>query len=274
MREAVKVVSAPPRLRLLGQFRLELGSESVELCRNAQRLLAFMGLRGRVSRSVLAGTLWPEVTEAHARGSLRTTLWKLPRAEPPLIGCQGDALLVTPALRVDVHALTRAALGVVQGDGTALHALPLLGLLTGEDLLPGWDEDWVLLERERLRQLRLHALDALAEALIRQGRPALAVEVAWAAVRAEPLRESAHRAMVSAHLAEGNVGEAVRHYEAFRRLLEEELGVGPSSRFARMLPERGGDRARKAAPCTRAFATTGSPSTTLSKGESTSCTSM
>ncbi|WP_329331669.1 AfsR/SARP family transcriptional regulator [Streptomyces sp. NBC_00663] len=270
-------MSASPRLRLLGQFRLELGSESVELCRNAQRLLAFMGLRGRVSRSVLAGTLWPEVTEGHARGSLRTTLWKLPRDEPPLIGCHGDALLVTPALRVDVHALTRTALGVVQGDGTALHALPLLGLLTGEDLLPGWDEDWVLLERERLRQLRLHALDALAEALIRQGRPALAVEVAWAAVRAEPLRESAHRAMVAAHLAEGNVGEALRHYEAFRRLLEEELGVAPSPRFARMLPQRPGDRARqatarKAAPCTRAFATTGSPSTTLSKGESTSCT--
>ncbi|SNX55711.1 DNA-binding SARP family transcriptional activator [Streptomyces sp. TLI_55] len=274
MREAVNVVSGPPRLRLLGQFRLELGSESVELCRNAQRLLAFMGLRGPVSRSVLAGTLWPEVTEGHARGSLRTALWKLPRDESSLVECHGDTLLVTPALRVDVHTLTRTALGVVQGDGTALHALPLLGLLTGEDLLPGWDEDWVLLERERLRQLRLHALDALAEALTRQGRPALAVEVAWAAVRAEPLRESAHRALVSAHLAEGNVGEAVRHYEAFCRLLDEELGVGPSPRFARLFPGRGGDRARKAAPCTRAFATTGSPSTTLSKGVSTSCTSM
>jgi DNA-binding SARP family transcriptional activator len=94
----------------------------------------------------------------------------------------------------------------------------------------------VLLERERLRQLRLHALDALAESLIRQGKPALALEAAWASVRAEPLRESAHRAVVSAHLGEGNVSEAVRHYRAFRRLLHEELGVEPSPRFARMLP--------------------------------------
>lgn len=266
------MVSASLRLRLLGQFRLELGTETVELCRNGQRLLAFMGLRGRVSRTVLAGTLWPEVTEGHARGSLRTALWKLPRGDPPLIGCCGDALLVTPALRVDVHALTQTALGVVRGDGPALHALPPLDLLTEEDLLPGWDEDWVLLERERLRQLRLHALDALAEALVRQGRPALAMEAAWASVRAEPLRESAHRAVVSAHLAEGNVAEAVRHYEGFRRLLDEELGVEPSPRFARMLPEGPRDRARKAAPCTRAFATTGSPSTTRSKGASTSCT--
>lgn len=229
---------SPPRLRLLGQFRLELGTEPVELCRNGQRLLAFMGLRGRVSRTVLAGTLWPEVTEEHARGSLRTTLWKLPRAEPPLIGRCGDFLLITPALRVDVHVLTRAALDVVEDGGPPLRPRPPLGLLTGEDLLPGWDEDWVLMERERLRQLRLHALDELAEALIRQGRPALALEAAWAGVRTEALRESAHRAIVSAHLAEGNVSEAVRHYDSFCRLLDEELGVAPSPQFASMLPER------------------------------------
>ncbi|MEG3626953.1 AfsR/SARP family transcriptional regulator [Streptomyces poriticola] len=234
-------MSAPPVLRLLGQFRLELDTEPVELCRNGQRLLAFMALRGRVSRTVLAGTLWPEVTEGHARGSLRTTLWKLPRNQPPLIGCCGDVLLVTPDLRVDVHTLTRTALGVVEGCGPPPGVHPPLSLLTSEDLLPGWDEDWVLMERERLRQLRLHALDALAEALVGQDRPALAMEAAWASVHAEPLRESAHRALVAAHLAEGNIGEAVRHYEAFSRLLDEELGVEPSPRFARMLPVRPGD---------------------------------
>jgi DNA-binding SARP family transcriptional activator len=231
-----------PQLRLLGQFRLELGTGTVELCRNGQRLLAFMGLRGRVSRTVLAGTLWSEVTEEHARGSLRTTLWKVPRGEPPLIGCCGDSLVIAPALRVDVHVLTRTALDVLADCGSPAHTQPPLELLTGEDLLPGWDEDWVLVERERLRQLRLHALDTLAEALTRQGRPALGMEAAWAGVRAEPLRESAHRAIVSAHLAEGNVSEAVRHYDAFRRLLNQELGVAPSPRFARMLPERLSER--------------------------------
>ncbi|MFI2376654.1 BTAD domain-containing putative transcriptional regulator [Streptomyces sp. NPDC018964] len=236
----MRPVPPPPRLRLLGQFRLELGTETVELCRNGQRLLAFMGLRGRVSRTVLAGTLWPEATEEHARGSLRTTLWKLPRGEPPLIRCHGDTLLITPVLRVDVHALTRTALGVVRDHGPPLYATPPLEALTGEDLLLGWDEDWVLVEREHLRQLRLHALDALAATLIRQGRPALAMEAAWASVRAEPLRESAHRAVVSAHLAEGNVSEAVRHYHAFCRMLNEELGVAPSPQFTRLLPGRTG----------------------------------
>lgn len=232
--EAIKVVSSP-ELRLLGHFRLECNAEPVELCRNGQRLLAFVALRRRVCRTVLAGTLWPEVTEAHARGSLRTTLWKFPRGDQPLIRCSGDSLVAAETLRVDVHAFTETALGVVQGCGPPLLTQLPKGLLEGEDLLPGWDEEWVLLERERLRQLRLHALDALAEALVREGKPALALEAAWESVRTEPLRESAHRAAVSAHLAEDNLIEAVRHYRSFRRLLREELGVEPSPRFARML---------------------------------------
>ncbi|MEV6837069.1 BTAD domain-containing putative transcriptional regulator [Streptomyces sp. NPDC051133] len=232
-------MSYSPELRLLGHFRLECDTEPVELCRNGQRLLAFVALRRRVSRTVLAGSLWPEVTEERARGSLRTTLWKLPRGEQPLIRCSGDSLVTADTLHVDVHAFTETALGVVQGGGPPLTTQLPHGLLRGEDLLPGWDEEWVLLERERLRQLRLHALDALAEALVREGRPALALEAAWESVRTEPLRESAHRAAVSAHLAEGNLIEAVRHYRSFQRLLREELGVDPSPRFTRMLARHG-----------------------------------
>ncbi|MFJ4840460.1 BTAD domain-containing putative transcriptional regulator [Streptomyces sp. NPDC088746] len=197
-----------------------------------------MGLRRRVCRTVIAGTLWPEVTEEHARGSLRTALWKLPRTDPALIRRGGGSLMISPSLGVDVHDLTDTALAVVKGREPPGVRQPL-GALTGDDLLPGWDEEWVLVERERVRQLRLHALDALAEALTLQGKPALALEAAWESVRREPLRESAHRAVVTAHLAEGNLYEALRHYEAFRRLLNEELGVEPTSRFAGMLARAG-----------------------------------
>ncbi|MFJ3093323.1 hypothetical protein [Streptomyces hydrogenans] len=103
-----------------------------------------------MARTVLAGTLWPEVTEEHARGSLRTTLWKLPRGELPLVRCRGDVLTVAPSLRVDIHVLTRTALGVMAGCVPQPGHRPPHGLLTGEDLLPGRDEDRVLLERGRL----------------------------------------------------------------------------------------------------------------------------
>jgi DNA-binding SARP family transcriptional activator len=66
-------------------------------------------------------------------------------------------------------------------------------------LFPGWYDDWVLLERERLRRLRLHALEVLADKLVREGRYGEAVQATYAAVRTEPLRESAHRAVVRVH---------------------------------------------------------------------------
>ena len=56
-----------------------------------------------------------------------------------------------------------------------------------------------------------------------------AVRVGLAVVAAEPLRESAHRAVVGAHIAEGNFAEALRHYETYKRILAAELGLEPSA---------------------------------------------
>jgi DNA-binding SARP family transcriptional activator len=232
----------PLRLHLLDRFRLTCGPASIDVCTGGRRLLAYLGLHRHARRSVVAGALWPDTTEERAQGSLRTALWRLHRGRHPLVCTDQDALSLAGTVSVDAHALAESALRVasapdagalgddVPGDEVSRH------LLLGGDLLPGWDEDWVLFERERLRQLRLHALDALTERLIAQGRHALALETALESVRTEPLRESAHRAVVSVHLAEHNVVEAVRHYRAFRKLLGEELGMEPSPDFTSMLP--------------------------------------
>ncbi len=97
------------------------------------------------------------------------------------------------------------------------------------DLLPGWYDDWVLLERERLRQRVLHALEALSRHLVAAGRIAEAVEAAMTAVGVEPLRESAQRAPVTAHLAEGNRVEARRCLTTYRGILRRELGAEPAA---------------------------------------------
>jgi hypothetical protein len=62
-----------------------------------------------------------------------------------------------------------------------------------------------------------------------------AVQAAYAAVRLEPLRESAQRAVVRVHLAEGHVSEAVRVHESFRAMLADEIGAVPSSRMRRLV---------------------------------------
>lgn len=82
--------------------------------------------------------------------------------------------------------------------------------------------------QESHRQQRLHALERLSTLLRRAGRFPAALQAALAAVACEPLRESAHRRVVEVHLAEGNASEALRHYDAYRRLLAHDLGLAPS----------------------------------------------
>jgi DNA-binding SARP family transcriptional activator len=103
------------------------------------------------------------------------------------------------------------------------------------DLLPDWYEDWVIMERERYRQTRLHALEALCELLMARGQHAKAVDAGLTAVTGEPLRESAQRVLIRAHLAEGNLAEAVRQYRAYRELLRGELGVDGSPELEQLL---------------------------------------
>jgi DNA-binding SARP family transcriptional activator len=106
------------------------------------------------------------------------------------------------------------------------------------DLLPGWYEDWALLERERVRQRLLHAMEAQSRQLAQAGRYGQAVEAAMQAVGADPLRESAQRALVEAHLAEGNWMEARRSLDLYAELLDRELGASPGAEITALLHRR------------------------------------
>lgn len=227
------------RVALLDGFALRLpggraSDGADELPRGVQRLVAYLSLCRRPDRTAIAGELWPEVPEDNAHRSLRSALWRLQKVAPGLVEVSGGSLSLARTVRVDVRELTEWAQHMLDPHTRAdAEAVPDVGL-RGE-LLPGWYDEWVLLERERLRQLRMHALEALAEKLAAAGRYGEAVQAAYAAVVAEPLRESAHRAVVRVHLVEGNLAEALRAYDAFRTLLAEELGVAPSSQMDRLV---------------------------------------
>src|SRR5262249_58835886 len=92
-----------------------------------------------------------------------------------------------------------------------------------------------LLERARCRQIRLHAMERRCDLLPSAGRTAEAIEAGLAVVAVEPLRESAHRALIRAHLAEGNRVEALRQFTLYRRLMRDELGLEPSSEVSALL---------------------------------------
>ena len=83
--------------------------------------------------------------------------------------------------------------------------------------------------------MRLHTLEALAVRFAAMGRSLTLSQPPTQAVRAEPLRESAHRTVVRVHLREGNLVEALRAYDVFREMLWDELGVHPSELMTQLL---------------------------------------
>lgn len=222
------------RLELLGGLRLSRNLEIVPVSLSAQRVLAFLALRERPqARHAIAGALWLEATQEHANGSLRSAVWRLNCSVPGVLAATGDRLSLAGDVDVDLHRARAMAERVLESDAAAPTDIAA-GLLT-QDILPDWDEHWLALERERFRQSRLHALEALSERLVSEGRFGKAVEAGMAAVAADPLRESAHRAVIRTHLAEGNRGEALRQYRACGEMLHECLGLSPSIELQRLL---------------------------------------
>jgi DNA-binding SARP family transcriptional activator len=226
-----------PELALFDGFDLRFGDEFRRPCVGEQRLVAALALRGRLPRSTAAGLLWPDAAESRAQGNLRTALWRLARICPRLVVVDGEHLALDRDVGIDVHRFLSWADRMIRGDPVDDPDVAAARAFRAE-LLPGWYENWVIAEREQLHQLRLHALEALAGGLARLGRHAVAIEMALAAIQIDPLRESAHRALIAVHLDEDNLSEAARHMRVFTRLLRDELGVAPSPRMIELVATR------------------------------------
>jgi two-component SAPR family response regulator len=142
-------------------------------------------------------------------------------------------------LVVDVHHARALARRLIDSDAPeedvdiGTQAVAALS----DDLLPGWYDDWAVIAAEDWRQLRLHALEAVARRLTAAGRLAEASSAALAAVRAEPLRETSRAALVRVHMAAGNQSDALGEYERYRVLLHAELGLEPTEKLQQLLDD-------------------------------------
>ena len=223
------------RLALFDGFELRYGSRVVPLPLTAQRVLAFVALQEHsVLRRYVACMLWVDSTEEHATSSLRSVLWRLRRSGHNLIEVEGPRIRFAPGVAVDVHEVTAWSRRLLDTDPDQMTDHRGRGYVLG-DLLPDWYDDWVLLERERLRELRVYAFEALCERLTVRGSYAAAMQAAQSVLKLEPLRESAHRLLVRIHIAEGNQSEAIHHYQLYRKLLQGELGLQPSAQMEQLI---------------------------------------
>ncbi len=231
-------VNGDSTIQLFGGPRVLRGGVSQDVPEGSKRLLVLVALSdGRVERRKAAGQLWPEVEEARAAGNLRSAHWRLRSAGIDVLESDGRTLNLSTGTVVDLEILCSWAFRVIEGRATAtdlqLESLPRDAL----DLLPGWCDDWVIFERERVRQRLLHALEAMSRQLSTRSRHAEAVEAAMTVVAADPLRDSAHRTLIEAHLCEGNVTEARRAYRFCRETFRCELGIEPSAGLRACLRE-------------------------------------
>jgi DNA-binding SARP family transcriptional activator len=227
------------RLALLGGFELRTGGNRLELSLPSQRLVALLALQeAPLLRSYVASMLWVEGSEEHVAGCLRSALWRLRACQCPLVEATRTRLRLSPLVSVDWRVLSHEYRDFLINPGPVDPGVFTSSWMAG-DLLPDWYDEWVLVERERFRQLRVHALESLSQRFATAGIYWAAIEAGLAAVAAEPLRESAYRSLIQAHLGEGNRAEAVRQFSRYRELLLNELGVEPSPSLAGML---NGDR--------------------------------
>jgi DNA-binding SARP family transcriptional activator len=137
-------------------------------------------------------------------------------------------------VEVDVTAVRRFVADLAGPAVSAPDVAVSVGSLSA-DLLPGWTEHWVVAERDWFRQVCLRALEMLSERFRARGDHFRAHETAVAAVRGDPLRESAHRSLIELHLADGNPAAALLQYTSYQSLLRAELGLSPSPEIRRLV---------------------------------------
>ncbi|MBT2393405.1 bacterial transcriptional activator domain-containing protein [Streptomyces sp. ISL-1] len=224
-------------LEVLSSFEFTNAGGRIALPMGAQRLLAFLALQSDgAQRAAAAEQLWPDCTSFRAAANLRSALCQGRRVgSVSVVDCVGQRLVLSPSIRVDLHGVRESARQVIKGQAP----LPpewdrLVGDLSRE-LLPGWTEDWLLVERERWDQMRVYALEGLAQQFQAAEQYLPALQAALAVIAIDPIRETAHRMVIEVHLAEGNVASALRRYRDYRAFLQRELRVAPSPRMTELV---------------------------------------
>jgi DNA-binding SARP family transcriptional activator/tetratricopeptide (TPR) repeat protein len=226
------------KVRLLGQFDIQLKDVPIEVpTRSAQSLLAYLLLNaGTAHRRVkLAGLFWPDTSESNARNNLRHALWRIRKAighEHLLTDNVSVALDTASDCWLDAAVLETA----VDEDGAADELIDIVAVYTGE-LLPGFYDDWVVLERERLKAIFEQQIKRLLDRLVQERRwdDLLHWGEHWIAQGQSP--EPAYRALMVAHAQLGNQASVAAVYQRCVETLREDLDVEPSQE-TRALYER------------------------------------
>jgi len=214
--------------------------------------------RRKASRDAVAAALWPNQDSDAARHCLASALWRIKalfgdEANPVVVRQQDLGLRIHRSLWIDAVALERRARPLVDQPNAACeapvrHRLRRALLGYAGDFLPAVDAEWALLERERLRCLRLDALYTLAALYARDDDWTGVVATTRALCAAEPLREDAQRLLMLGYAKAGNRALALRQFRSCAAILQSELGVAPMDETLQLYRSLSGASPRRPAP--------------------------
>ena len=226
---------ARTHVQLLDGFQVRCDGEVVHLPMSAQRVIAFLAIRSHpMIRLHVAGSLWLDSPEERGFANLRSALWRIHRSGLAVVDSSCGALRLADGVHVDLHeatALAHRLIGSVpMGAGGDVDWLCLAG-----EVLPDWDDEWALVEREYFRNLSLQALESLCEHLTAQGRLRLALEVGLAASRGSRFGRARTASSCGSILADGNPFDAIRQFRLYRDLVRSRLGLEPSPQILELV---------------------------------------
>jgi WD40 repeat protein/serine/threonine protein kinase/DNA-binding SARP family transcriptional activator len=258
------------QITLLGSPGVALDGRPVTgfVSTKAQALVYYLAATGRShTRDALAGLLWSDVPDATARKNLRDVLSNLRRLIDPylLISRQSACLDPEAPVTVDCQRFS-ALLATAQRPGSSaapptledMAALSEAVELYQGDFLDGFYvpdaslfDDWLLIERQHLRQELEGALERLVDGHSARGKYKRAIGCAQRWLSLDPLREAAHRSLMRLYAWDGDRAAALRQYQECVQVLAEELGVEPAAETVRLYEQirdgefRGGAIERK-----------------------------
>lgn len=220
-------------LSVIGGFRARFAGRDLVLdSPKARAVLAYLALNahGEQSREHLAGQLWSDSSEGHARGSLRQVARKLREAFDE-VGCpalrteRARLAIAADAVRLDLHTVQSAA------EAGVPHPL-LLEERLSERLLAGFEAldpafgAWLLARRQSFHNALLRALEPALDA--KALAPERRRDAARALLQLDPTHEAACRVLMRLMAEAGDPGGALRIYERLWNVLDDDFDIEPS----------------------------------------------
>jgi DNA-binding SARP family transcriptional activator len=221
------------QIRLLGQFDLRLDGKRVAIpSRAGQSLFAYLALTAGTPhrREKLAGMLWADTTDEIARKNLRQELWRIRKALSGGEPAKAD-YLIADEFTLQFNRAAEYWLDAVQLERPDLDLQSLianLSLYQGE-LLPGFYDEWVSLERERVDAVFEARMEQLLEQLITAERWIAVQEWGERWLTLSGPREPAFRALMLASGARGDMAKVSSLYQRCVKELMEQLGTEASA---------------------------------------------